>query len=58
MSDDFTHALIFNYQGGYWTTTLKERLQLRVDVWEKYKTSGNIWMFDNDVLNGVDAFKS
>ena len=56
VSDDFTHALIFNYQR--WVPgqqPLKERLQLRVDVWEKYKTSGNIWMFDNDVLNGVDA---
>ena len=56
VSDDFTHALIFNYQR--WVPgqqRQKERLQLRVDVWEKYKTSGNIWMFDNDVLNGVDA---
>ena len=34
---------------------LKDRLQLRVDVWNKYKTSGKIWMFDNDVLNGVDS---
>ena len=56
VSDDFTHALIFNYQRwGPGQQPLKERLQLRVDVWEKYKTSGNIWMFDNDVLNGVDA---
>ena len=34
---------------------LKARLQLRVNVWNKYKESGKIWMFDNDVLNGVDA---
>lgn len=51
-----SHALIFNYQRvAPGQEKLKERLQLRVNVWNKYKESGNIWMFDNDVLNGIDS---
>ena len=51
-----SHALIFNYQRvAPNQDKLKDRLQLRVDVWNKYKDSGKIWMFDNDVLNGVDS---
>ena len=56
VADDFSHAIIFNYQRVKQNQEeLKARLQLRVNVWNKYKESGNIWMFDNDVLNGVDA---
>ena len=53
---DYTHALIFNYQrfvAGQ--EPLKDRLRLRVDVWNHHKDNGTIWMFDNDVLNGIDA---
>ena len=43
---DYTHALIFNYQrfvAGQ--EPLKDRLRLRVDVWNHHKDNGTIWMF-------------
>ena len=51
--ENTSHAICFNYQ--FKADKEKPRIKLRQELWERFKSTGNIWFYDSNVLVAYES---